>query len=44
MALAGILSTQLTHFQFVTNFAAEPPLQERDHNIKICDACLAARG
>ena len=44
MALAGILSTQLTHFQFVSNFAAGQPLQERDNNIKICGACLAARG
>jgi len=41
MALAGILSTQLTHFQFVANFQSEPPLREDAANIKICGASLA---
>jgi len=44
MALAGILSTQLTHFHFVSNFTAEQPVREHERGIKICGAHLAARG
>ncbi|MEY2466912.1 MAG: hypothetical protein QOD03_1433, partial [Verrucomicrobiota bacterium] len=37
MALAGILSTQLVHQQFIENFQMPPPLSERD-NVKVCFA------
>lgn len=35
MALAGILSSQLVHFQFVANFEMPAPLTEND-NVKVC--------
>jgi asparagine synthase (glutamine-hydrolysing) len=35
MALAGILSTQLIHHQFIDNFKKNSPLSDRD-DIKIC--------
>jgi asparagine synthase (glutamine-hydrolysing) len=35
MALAGILSTQLLHRQFIANFRLPAPLSMKD-NIKIC--------
>jgi asparagine synthase (glutamine-hydrolysing) len=37
MALAGILSTQLLHHQFIGNFRAPAPLSNRD-NVRICAA------
>lgn len=37
MALAGILSTQLWHHQFITNFQMPPPLSGRD-DVKRCFA------
>jgi asparagine synthase (glutamine-hydrolysing) len=37
MALAGILSTQLVHQQFIENFQMPPPLSERD-DVKVCFA------
>ena len=40
MALAGILSTQLWHRQFITNFQMPPPLSDRD-NLKRCFAGAA---
>jgi asparagine synthase (glutamine-hydrolysing) len=42
MALAGMLSAQLVHHQFVSNFKAEEPLSEEKNDIKICVAHLAA--
>ena len=36
IALAGILSAQLVHHQFVSHFRPETPLSERDKDIKIC--------
>jgi asparagine synthase (glutamine-hydrolysing) len=35
MALAGILSTQLVHHQFVTHYSMPPPLAEQD-DVKVC--------
>ena len=35
MALAGILSSQLVHLQFVSSFKMPPPLSEMD-NVKVC--------
>jgi asparagine synthase (glutamine-hydrolysing) len=35
MALAGILSSQLVHLQFVANFKMPPPLSARD-DVKVC--------
>jgi len=35
MALAGILSTQLLHWQFVSRFERRPPLSEAD-DVKVC--------
>jgi asparagine synthase (glutamine-hydrolysing) len=37
MALAGILSTQLVHQQFVAGFRMPPPLSARD-DVKVCHA------
>jgi asparagine synthase (glutamine-hydrolysing) len=37
MALAGILSSQLVHQQFVANFQMPEPLSERD-DVKVCRA------
>jgi len=37
MALAGILSTQLVHLQFVSGFKRLPPLSEADA-VKVCQA------
>jgi asparagine synthase (glutamine-hydrolysing) len=37
MALAGILSTQLVHQQFVANFRMPAPLSQRD-DVKVCRA------
>lgn len=42
MALAGILSTQLAHFHFVSNFRAPQPLAEHVGDIKVCGAHVAA--
>ncbi|HPQ16328.1 MAG TPA: asparagine synthase (glutamine-hydrolyzing) [Bryobacteraceae bacterium] len=36
MALAGILSTQLLHRQFVSRFTAAPPISEDRDDIKLC--------
>ena len=36
MALAGILSTQLVHHHFITDFTLPPPISESD-DLKICD-------
>ena len=41
MALAGILSTQLWHRQFITHFQMPPPLSERD-DVKRCFARATA--
>jgi asparagine synthase (glutamine-hydrolysing) len=41
MALAGILSTQLVHFHFVSNFTSERPISENENDIKICGASSA---
>ena len=35
MALAGILSSQLVHHQFIENFRMPPPLDEHD-DVKVC--------
>ena len=35
MALAGVISTQLLHHQFVKQFSRPPPLSERDR-VKVC--------
>jgi hypothetical protein len=35
MALAGILSTQLIHHQFVAGFQMPPPISTKD-DVKIC--------
>ena len=35
MALAGILSSQLVHLQFVSNFKMPPPLSAND-DVKVC--------
>lgn len=35
MALAGILSTQLVHHQFVTHYSMPPPLSEQE-DVKVC--------
>ncbi len=37
MALAGILSTQLVHEQFIAHFAPPPPIDELMDNIKVVD-------
>jgi asparagine synthase (glutamine-hydrolysing) len=42
MALAGILSTQLTHFHFVAHFRSEPPIREEENEIKIRGDWVAA--
>lgn len=42
MALAGILSAQLVHRQFIEDFRAPPPLSDRD-NVKLCRAGEPAR-
>ena len=44
MALAGILSTQLVHHQFIANFTAGLPLREDRNDIKTCGLCLATNG
>jgi asparagine synthase (glutamine-hydrolysing) len=36
MAIAGILSTQILHSQYVDSFERRPPLDERD-DVKVCD-------
>ncbi len=36
MALAGMLSTQLLHRQFVTHFTVAPPISEDRDDIKLC--------
>jgi asparagine synthase (glutamine-hydrolysing) len=41
MGLAGILSAQLLHHQFVSNFRAEKPLSDKN-DIKMCGAPMAA--
>ena len=41
MALAGILSTQLWHRQFITHVQMPPPLSERD-DVKRCFARATA--
>ncbi|HWQ57040.1 MAG TPA: asparagine synthase (glutamine-hydrolyzing) [Bryobacteraceae bacterium] len=43
MALAGILSAQLLHYQFVSDFHPAPPLSDRD-DIKIRGGRLAGSG
>jgi asparagine synthase (glutamine-hydrolysing) len=43
MALAGILSTQLVHHQFVKDFRMPPPLDGRD-DVKVCSRATAANG
>ncbi|HFQ94324.1 MAG TPA: asparagine synthase (glutamine-hydrolyzing), partial [Anaerolineae bacterium] len=37
MALAGILSTQLVHEQFIAHFNPSPPIDELSDNIKVVD-------
>jgi asparagine synthase (glutamine-hydrolysing) len=37
MALAGILSTQLVHEQFIAHFTPAPPIDELSDNIKVVD-------
>ncbi len=37
MALAGILSTQLVHEQFIAHFTPPPPIDELTDNIKVVD-------
>ena len=43
MALAGILSSQLVHSQFVKHFRLPPPLDERD-DVKVCSRRTATEG
>jgi asparagine synthase (glutamine-hydrolysing) len=43
MALAGILSSQLVYRQFVRDFKAPPPLDERD-DVKVCSRPALTRG
>ncbi len=42
MALAGILSSQLVHHQFVKSFRKPPPLDDRD-DVKVCSPAVLAR-
>jgi asparagine synthase (glutamine-hydrolysing) len=43
MALAGILSSQLVHHQFVKSFSMPPPLGQRD-DVKVCSRATVAKG
>lgn len=43
MALAGILSTQLVHHQFIANFNKSRPITETD-DIKVCYGKVASEG
>jgi asparagine synthase (glutamine-hydrolysing) len=43
MALVGIISTQLVHRQFVTDFTKPPPLNGQD-KVKVCKSLSASTG
>jgi asparagine synthase (glutamine-hydrolysing) len=42
MALAGIISTQLVHQQFITRFTMPPPLSDQD-SVRVCRAPVTAQ-